>query len=57
MISEFEANLVYIVSSRTPRATQTGYPRKRKKERKGEKKAYLKLLRSFSLRWDQKGEI
>jgi hypothetical protein len=37
-ISEFEASLVYKVSSRTARATQRNPVSKKKKERKKEKK-------------------
>jgi hypothetical protein len=44
-ISEFEASLVYKVSSRTARARQRNLSRKTKKKRKKERKKERKVLK------------
>ncbi len=49
-ISEFEANLVYRVSSRTARATQRNpVSKNRKKERKEGKIIFLKMEKMFQI--------
>jgi hypothetical protein len=45
-ISEFEASLVYRVSSRTARATQRNPVLKKQKKKRKEKRNYFKILNS-----------